>query len=194
MKLVIEWEGVLGVRDGLLPPGMLDLWNGGFVAYIYDSGRRSLGRAICEHSLQTPKASDSTPEDHVVGRSSVKLHGLLRILRVPNSLSEYRDSAFGLKSLETFLYCLSFLSRYGRILAAMTRLSKRQTQTQKALCVVQSIKVISNEKAQSSPLPTLNKLVKSNIDKTGASVSSGQIQVRRDRPPFSIRSLFRSIR
>ena len=29
MKLVIEWEGVFGEGDGLLPLGMLDIWNEG---------------------------------------------------------------------------------------------------------------------------------------------------------------------
>ena len=69
MKLVIEGEGVFGECDGLLPLGMLDLWNEGFAACIYDSGCRSLGRAICEHSLRTPEASgaDSALDDHVAG-------------------------------------------------------------------------------------------------------------------------------
>ena len=36
---------------------------------VYDSGCRSLGRAISEHSLPTPNAyrTDSTPDDHVAG-------------------------------------------------------------------------------------------------------------------------------
>ena len=113
-RLLIELEEVFGERGSLLPPGMRDLRNEGFVAYTCDSGCQSLWTAVSgvpDNSLQTPDASctDCALDDGVVSQSPIKLHGLPRVLRVSTNLIENYDSVIGLRTHETPSYSLSTL-------------------------------------------------------------------------------------
>ena len=101
--MLIEWEEICEKCDSLLPPGMRDVQNEGFVAYTCGSGCRSLWRAIsgvADNSLQSPNASCtvSTLDDGVVSQSPIKRHGLPRVLRVTTSLIENYDSVVGLRA------------------------------------------------------------------------------------------------